>query len=98
MKVKTIAAIAMAVSASSAHALIGPGHGNDGQPAPKLNTVCLRMSGPDAQGSLYASDCDEAAANAHYERQLNASGCAEGQIAIQTYSLSVTSCPTYVQL
>lgn len=95
MNFKTIAAVAL--SASSAFALIGPGS--------ERKTFCLN-SYTDANGVQYVGSCDESFNNVTLNKPLLANGCAEGQSALTAYgfnnqfSIEIGACmpPNVVQL
>lgn len=100
---KTIAAIALVASgtitASVATALVRPPP--PGTPVPKVQTVCLAMSGTANDGSVTLSSCDSANNNLRAKVQLLENGCAEGQAALRTRNkTAVSSCmpPGMVQL
>lgn len=91
----TIAAVAL--SASSAFALIGPGT--------QIKTICLGSS-TDANGVQYAGNCDESANNKTLQKPLLPNGCAADQISVTAYgyqnkfNVEVTNClpPNVAQL
>jgi hypothetical protein len=96
---KSIATVALLVSASSAHALVRPRPGHDLPVDPvQTKTVCLAVYGAEADGSQNAGSCDQSLRNQMYSRELKQNGCAEGQVAIKETTLEVPSCPVAVQL
>ncbi len=72
MKIKTISAIAL--TASSAFALIGP------DPL-DLKNICLQTH-EDVDGVLSAVSCDETQNNKNGRLKILSNGCAEGQISL----------------
>lgn len=100
---KTIAAIAIIASgtmaSSVASAIARPTDPNS--PQPKINTVCLRIAGTAADGSVSLSTCDSSANNKRAQARLQDNGCAEGQASIRTYNkVAIAACmpPGMVQL
>ena len=91
---KTIASLAFLVVSTGAHAIIGP---NPGVVAPKLNNYCLKTYEAN-DGSAYVSDCDSSARNKQLHLTLNANGCADGQVSLQSTTVKIKTCPTFVQL
>ncbi len=90
---KSITAMALLASATSAHALVGPGTG----PVPTPNVACVAVS-YDADGSLHAADCDETRNNKRLGRKLLANGCAEDQARIVSYDIEIPACMHIAQL
>lgn len=91
---KTIASLALTMSASSAFALIGPG---PGKPQPKPNHYCLSTY-ENTDGSLSLGTCDQTAMNERRQLKLNENGCADNQAEFQSRTIKIKACPTYVQL
>lgn len=101
---KTITLTAMAISASTSFAIIGPpGTGSERQ----TKTYCLEMY--DVGSSEYAAgSCDMSANNESSESQIGANGCAPGQISLRTskrvtdadFPIRIRTClpPNLVQL
>lgn len=97
---KTISLAALAISASSSFALIGPPSNND------VRMYCVSVYG--GQGSMVAGSCDETDNNRYYHREIMDNGCAEGQMAIYTsksrrqmrYPIEINMClpPNVAQL
>lgn len=102
MKKTTITIAALALSASTSFALIGPG----GAPM-ESRTYCLK-SYTDFDGSANAITCDETANNETEGRTILGNGCAEDQMSLTTaksisetrYPVEIGSClpPNVVQL
>lgn len=98
---KTITVAALALSASTSFAIIGPP--TDMQ----TRTYCLNTY-TSMDGGMMAGSCDETANNARRHAQLNENGCADSQISLQTskrrheadYPIRVRAClpPNIVQL
>ena len=102
---KTIASIAICVSATTASAIIGPiGPGNGGfnsprPELPKAQKVCVSVYKTNTDGSKEAGSCDQTEANQIRSKKLLLNGCAEGQVAmVLSRGLQMHSCPTAVQL
>ncbi len=75
---KTIGVAALAISASTASlAFFIP------RDHIETRTYCLSVY-EDEQGGQRAGSCDETNRNTYYQRELNAQGCAEGQVALST--------------
>jgi hypothetical protein len=98
---KSITAIALAASSTSAFAMIEP---NDGA---ERKTYCVSTYEAD-DGSQYVSQCDETENNKRENRPLLQNGCAEGQAAIggvkrrseKKFDIEISAClpPNVVQL
>ena len=96
---KSIAVLAM--SASSAFALIGP------NPNLQKKTICLNVH-ENAKGVLFAGSCDESRNNKIQGLDLLANGCAADQVSVVAtkfsantkFNVQVNSClpPNIVQL
>lgn len=93
---KTI--VAVAITASSAFALIGPGS--------EKKTICLSVQ-ENAEGILYAGSCDESRNNKLQNLEILANGCAANQVSVSArkfpggqYNVQVSSClpPNVAQL
>ncbi len=99
---KTIAALSMLVSATSAHALIGPGFPGDaiGRPLPpKMKTACIAIyEANEVDGSITIGGCDESERNEMFGTVKLANGCGEGQVAFKVIETAIRTCPTYTQL
>lgn len=78
MKKTTIAVAALALSASSSFAIIGPGHDRY-----VTKTYCLGTYSY-GDGSMNAGTCDETNNNAMLNLPRMENGCAEGQMALTT--------------
>lgn len=94
---KTIAAMALMASATSANALVPPGEFLPEPPEPKKYCLSLYV---DQNGNTEVSDCDMTEANKVYELELKENGCAEGQALMTVYDtdVKIPACPTAVQL
>lgn len=93
---KTVAALAVLASATTAFALVRPGVGQPVQ-QPQQQTVCMSLH-QDQDKSLYAGGCDMTARNKMSSVRLKSNGCAEGQVSITVVGVGIRSCPTYTQL
>ena len=96
---KTVATLAIMVSASAAHAIVQPPGGTP-VPPPQARTFCLSELNRAEDGSVYLNTCDESLRNERWERPTRANGCAAEQFALKVTdaSVQVAMCPTYVQL
>jgi len=98
---KSITAIALAASSTSAFALIAPNLGDE------QKTYCVSTYEAD-DGSQYVSQCDETKNNERENRPLLQNGCAEGQAAIsgfkrrseKKFNIEISAClpPNVAQL
>lgn len=75
---KTIGVAALAISASTASLALYVPRDNM-----VTKTYCLSIY-EDVEGGQRAGSCDETDRNTYYQRELNAQGCAEGQVALST--------------
>jgi hypothetical protein len=89
---KTIASLALLVSAGSAFALVGPG---PNPPQPK--NVCLSVYEGN-QGESYLGDCDLTPNNKKHNVKLLANGCAQGQASLKSFRIQVPACVPIAQL
>lgn len=80
---KSIASVALLVSASSALAI--PVYRPPGTPVPQPKTVCLDIYRSLEDGSTVVGSCDESQNNKIQEKELQKNGCAEDQVAIYTF-------------
>lgn len=97
--VATLAIMVSASSASSAHAIVQPPGGTP-PPLPQTRTICLSELSREVDGSVYLNTCDESLRNERWERPTLANGCASEQFALKVTdaSVQIAMCPTYVQL
>lgn len=105
---KTIAALALSVSATASFALVGPLPddlpGNGQAPARRERPVyCVeklkggQVTHSDDSTTLRLDSCDSSRENRLGNRPLLQNGCAEGQVAISS-NLVIAPCHTMVQL
>jgi len=88
---KSIASLAMLVSASSALSMPLPRNPN--APEPQVKTICINSYVDSTDGSLTAATCDQSENNKVLQRKLLANGCAESQVAIKTYgNVAIEAC------
>lgn len=99
---KTIAVVALAVSASSGYAFIG-----NPPPGMQIKNYCVDVTST-ADGSTVLGTCDQSRNNQQLGRQLGSNGCTDTQASLQTYKrpsqagypITIGSClpPNAVQL
>jgi len=89
---KTIASLALLISASSAQAIVGPGF-----ELPQPNTACVATYSAQ-DGSLYLGDCDKTEQNERFQLQLNENGCADNQAKFESFNVKLEACTNIVQL
>lgn len=94
---KTIAAMALLVSASNALAIAPPHHEKR-----EFKDVCLEVWQTGQDGSQRIGTCDETKNNKQLKRQILENGCAEGQVqmTVEVSKTDIRSCwaPGVVQL
>ncbi len=83
---KTITALALLASASSAHALIGPNPTHE-----PLNTACVALYKGEGEAA-YLGDCDQTKNNKKQNLEVNESGCPDGQAKFESYDVKLPNC------
>lgn len=94
---KSIAALVLLASSSSAHALVAGDGANVKKKPAKEQTYCLAMY-ENGEGSVMLGRCDESHRNRMWGAKLNENGCADGQAAFVSVKVKIKACPTWVQL